>query len=135
VEGVGDTALDGVLVSEMATGGVETVLGVARDELFGPVLMFGLGGIAVEVFGDVAFRVPPFDRTEAGRMVREVRSFPLLAGTRGRPKADLRALVDAIMKVQRLAVDLANDIAELDINPLLARPDGVVALDALVVAR
>jgi acyl-CoA synthetase (NDP forming) len=127
--------IEGILVSEMVTGGVETVLGVVQDELFGPVLMFGLGGISVEVFKDVSFRVPPFDRREARRMIDEIRSFPLLSGSRGRPKADVRALVDTIMKVQRLALDLANDIAELDINPLLARPDGVVALDALVVAR
>src|SRR5207302_1946015 len=131
----GDAELEGVLVCEMVSGGVETVLGVAQDELFGPVIMFGLGGIAVEVFRDVAFRVPPFDKREARGMIEEIRSFPLLTGARGRPKADLRALTDTIMKVQRLALDLANDIAELDINPLLARPDGVVALDTLVVAR
>ncbi|MCA1846567.1 MAG: acetate--CoA ligase family protein [Actinobacteria bacterium] len=135
VESAGDTGLEGVLVCEMVAGGVETTLGVVQDELFGPVLMFGLGGIAVEIFRDVTFRVPPFDKREARRMVEEIRSFPLLAGARGRPKADVSAIVDAIMKLQRLAVDLANDIAELDINPLLAKPDGAVALDALVVAR
>jgi succinyl-CoA synthetase beta subunit len=68
-------------------------------------------------------------------MIEEIRSFPLLKGARGQPKADLRALVDTIMRLQRLALDLANDIAELDINPLMAKPDGVVALDALVVGR
>jgi acyl-CoA synthetase (NDP forming) len=125
--------VDGVLVSEMVTGGVETVLGISRDELFGPVVMFGLGGIAVEVFRDVTFRVPPFDRAEARKMIEEIRSVSLLNGARGRPKADLRALVDAIMKVQRMALDLSRELAELDVNPLLARPDGVVALDALLV--
>ena len=68
-------------------------------------------------------------------MIESIRSFPLLGGARGRPKADLRALVDAVMKLQRLALDLANDVAEVDVNPLLAKPDGVVALDALIVAR
>jgi len=125
--------VDGVLVSEMVEGGVETVLGISQDELFGPVVMFGLGGIAVEVFRDVTFRVPPFDRVEARRMIEEIQSVSLLKGARGRPKASLRALADAIMKVQRLALDLSNDLAELDVNPLLARPDGVVALDALLV--
>jgi acyl-CoA synthetase (NDP forming) len=106
---------------------------VSQDELFGPVVMFGLGGIAVEVFRDVTFRVPPFDRAEARRMIEEIQSSSLLKGARGRPKADLRALTDTIMKVQRLALDLAGELAELDVNPLLARPDGVVALDALLV--
>ena len=135
VERAGDAELEGVLVCERAGPGIETVLGVTQDEMFGPVIMFGLGGIAVEVFKDVAFRVPPFDRREARRMIGGIRSFSLLADARGRPKANIPALVDAVMKLQRLAIDLANDIRELDVNPLLARPDGVVALDALVVAR
>jgi len=126
---------NGVLVSEMVTGGVETIVGVVQDELFGPAVMFGLGGIAVEVFADVTFRVPPFDRAEARRMIEEIRAFPLLRGARGAPKANLRALVDVIMKVQRLAMDLSDDIAELDINPLLVTPERAVALDALVVVR
>ncbi len=126
---------EGVLVSEMVTGGVETIVGLVRDESFGPTVMFGLGGIAVEVFNDVTFRVPPFDRAEARRMIEEIKAFPLLRGARGRPKANLRALIDVIMRVQRLAIDLAGDIVELDINPLLVTPERAVALDALVVAR
>jgi acyl-CoA synthetase (NDP forming) len=128
-------ALDGVLVSELVTGGVETVLGVADDELFGPTVMLGIGGLFVEVLRDVTFRVPPFDRGEARRMVNELRGAPLMTGSRGRPAADVTALVDAIMRVQRLAVDLAGDVTELDINPLVVRPRGVMALDALVVCR
>jgi acyl-CoA synthetase (NDP forming) len=135
VENVGKSKLDGVLVSEMITGGVETVVGVVQDDLFGPAVMFGLGGVAVEVYRDVTFRVPPFDRDEAGRMIEEIRALPLLKGARGKPKADIGALVSTIMKVQRLALDLSNDIAELDINPLVALPKGCVALDALIVTR
>jgi acyl-CoA synthetase (NDP forming) len=127
--------LDGVLVSELVTGGTETVLGVADDPLFGPTVMLGIGGVFVEVLGDVTFRVPPFDRAEARRMVTELRGSPLLTGVRGRPAADVGALVDAIMRVQRLAVDLAGEVAELDINPLVVRPKGAVAVDALVVCR
>jgi acyl-CoA synthetase (NDP forming) len=97
--------------------------------------MFGLGGIAVEVFRDVTFRVPPFGRDEARRMIDEIRSVSLLKGARGRPKVNLNAIVDVIMKTQRLALDLAGEIAELDINPLVALPDRAVALDALIVAR
>ncbi|MGH2727216.1 MAG: acetate--CoA ligase family protein, partial [Actinomycetota bacterium] len=126
---------EGVLVCEQVSGGVETVVGVVQDELFGPAVMFGLGGIAVEVFRDVTFRVPPFGKDEAKRMIDQIRAAPLLKGARGRPKANLNAIVDVIMKVQRLAMDLSGDIAELDINPLLALPNRAVALDALVVAR
>lgn len=126
---------EGVLVCPLVTGGVETIVGVVRDELFGPTVMFGIGGIAVEVYRDVTFRVPPFTTDEAHRMVREVRALPLLEGARGRPAADLDAIVDTLMAVQRLALDLEDDLVELDINPLLARPDGVVALDALAIGR
>jgi acetate---CoA ligase (ADP-forming) len=128
-------AVEGVLVCEMVQGGVETIVGVVSDELFGPTLMFGIGGVAVEVYRDVAFRVPPFDKAEARRMVQEIAGLPLLQGARGRPKADVGAIVDTIMKVQRLALDLSDDLTELDINPLVALPKGVVALDALAVGR
>jgi len=125
--------IDGVLVSETVEGGVETVVGVSHDPLFGPVVMVGFGGVFVEVLRDVSFRVPPFDRDEAERMVRELRGFPLLQGVRGQKPADIGALVDVVMDVQRLAMDLAGDVRELDINPLIVRPRGAVALDALVV--
>jgi acetate---CoA ligase (ADP-forming) len=126
---------DGILVCPHAAPGVECVVGVSEDALFGPVVMFGLGGVLVEVLGDVTFRVPPFDRAEAGRMIREVKGFPLLTGVRGHPKADLKALVDVILKVQRLAVDHTDTIAELDVNPLVVHPTGATALDALIVTR
>jgi acyl-CoA synthetase (NDP forming) len=131
----GDADIDGVLVCEMVTGGVETVVGVSHDDLFGPVVMVGLGGVFVEVLGDVTFRVPPFGRRDAERMLRELRGFPLLGGVRGAPPADLDGLVDVIMRVQRLALDLADDVGELDVNPLvvLSEGRGAIALDALVV--
>ncbi len=134
-EAAPDADVDGVLVSEMVTGGVETILGVVQDELFGPVVMFGIGGVSVEVYDDVTFRIPPFTRAEAARMVREVRGLPLLTGSRGRPAVDLGAIEDTIMRLQQLALDLHDEIVELDVNPLVAGPDGVVALDALVVLR
>jgi acyl-CoA synthetase (NDP forming) len=133
LENAAGEEIDGVLVCEMVTGGVETVVGVSRDELFGPVVMVGLGGVFVEVLGDVTFRVPPFGREDAERMLRELRGFPLLAGARGAEPADVEALVDVIMQVQRLALDLAGEISELDVNPLVVLPEGAVALDALVV--
>ncbi len=95
--------------------------------------MAGLGGIFVEVLEDVTFRVPPFSRDEAERMLHELAGFTMLEGVRGAKPADVDALVDVIMKVSRLALDLSDEIAELDINPLVVRPRGAVALDALVV--
>jgi acyl-CoA synthetase (NDP forming) len=126
---------DGVIVSELVPGGVETVVGISQDDLFGPVVMFGLGGVFVEVLKDVTFRVPPFGKDEARRMLDEVQGAALLRGARGRPKADRNALVDVIMRVQRMAMDLHAELAELDINPLAALPDGAVALDALAVGN
>jgi acyl-CoA synthetase (NDP forming) len=98
-------------------------------------VLLGLGGVFVEVLADVTHRVPPFDAAEVRRMVDELRGVKMLLGVRGRPAADIDALVDVVMKVQRLALDLDGELAELDINPLLLRPDGAVALDALVVTR
>jgi acyl-CoA synthetase (NDP forming) len=108
---------------------------VSTDELFGPVVTFGLGGIFVEVYGDVTFRVPPFDELEARRALEELKGMAVLRGARGRKPADVDAFVDTIMKVQRLATDLAGDVRELDINPLVIKSRGAVALDALVVHK
>jgi acetate---CoA ligase (ADP-forming) len=131
---------DGVLVCEQVTGGVEVVLGITDDALFGPVVMAGLGGVLVEVLGDVTFRVPPFGRDEVARMLDELRGRPLLDGVRGAPPADIAALVATVMKLQTLALDLSAEdtevrLAELDVNPLVVRPRGAVALDALVVRK
>jgi acyl-CoA synthetase (NDP forming) len=129
----GGARLDGVLVSETVTDGVEALVGMTRDPLFGPVVTVGLGGVLVEVLGDVAVRVPPFPRAEAERMLDELQGAALFGGVRGGAAVDRNALVDVIMKVQRLAMDLAADISELDVNPLVVRRRGAVALDALVV--
>jgi acyl-CoA synthetase (NDP forming) len=127
--------MDGVIVAEMVSGGVEAVVGLSYDELFGPVVMAGLGGVFVEVFRDVAFRVPPFDADEARRMVGELRGLPLLQGARGNPPVDIDALVDVIVRVQQMALELGDELRELDINPLFVRPSGAVALDALAIPR
>jgi acyl-CoA synthetase (NDP forming) len=127
--------IEGVMVCEMVQGGVDTLIGVSSDDLFGPVVTFGLGGIFVEVFGDVTFRVPPFGDDEARRALQELKGFKVLQGVRGQKPSDVDALVDTIMKVQRMAMDLAGDVRELDINPLIVKPRGVVALDALVVRK
>lgn len=127
--------IDGVLVQKMASGGIELIVGISRDEQFGPVLMLGLGGVLAEALEAATWRVCPVNRREAGEMIGEVRGLSrLLAGFRGSPKADEDALVDALVAVSRLAVDAADEIASLDINPLSVLPEGqgAIALDALV---
>jgi acyl-CoA synthetase (NDP forming) len=127
--------IDGVMVCEMVRGGVDTLIGVSTDDLFGPVITFGLGGIFVEVFGDVTFRVPPFSEAEARRALNELQGMKVLEGARGQAAADIDALIHTVMKVQRLAMELADIVGELDINPFVVKPRGAVALDALVVRK
>ena len=126
--------LEGVLVQEMAKGGIEAILGVTNDPLFGPAVMFGLGGIFAEVLKDVSFRLAPVTASVARDMVEEIAGYPVLAGARGRPRADVDALVNAIVHLSALAVDLKDHVAELDINPLFvfAEGKGVKAADALI---
>ncbi|MVO86085.1 CoA-binding protein [Streptomyces sp. p1417] len=133
-EGVG---LDGVLVCQLVPVGVEMVVGVAPDPLFGPTVTVGLGGVLVEVLRDVAVRVPPFGEEEARRMVAALRGRALLDGVRGAAPADVDALVEVVLRVQRMALELGDSLAELDINPLvvLDRGQGAVALDALAVCH
>lgn len=128
--------LDGVLVEEMAPAGVELVVGGVIDPRFGPVLMLGLGGVFVEIFGDTAFRVCPIDRIDAGQMIGELRAAPLLRGARGRPPVDEARIIEALLAVggeRGLLVDLENEIAELDINPLIVSPEAALACDARIV--
>jgi acetate---CoA ligase (ADP-forming) len=128
--------LRGAVVQPVVDDAVaEAIVGISHQAPFGPVVMVGLGGIFVEVLRDVSFGVPPFDRAWAERMVRGLKGAPLLAGARGRPEADVPALVDLLMNVQQLALEAGSDIAELDINPVMIRPrgHGLVAVDALIV--
>lgn len=129
-----DARIEGVLVQEMVAGGIEAILGVTNDRLFGPAVMFGLGGIFAEVLKDVAFRVAPVTRSVALEMIAEIKGYPLLTGARGAAHADIDALADAIARLSALAVDLKDHLAELDINPLFVFPrgNGVKAGDALI---
>ena len=103
---VPDARIDGVLIQEMVAGGTEVILGVNNDPLFGPAIMFGLGGIFAEVLKDVTFRLAPITRSDALEMIHEIRAFKVLDGARGRPKADIPALADAILRLSALAIDL-----------------------------
>jgi acyl-CoA synthetase (NDP forming) len=132
-----DARIDGVALSQMITGGVETIVGVVQDPIFGPAVMFGLGGIFVEVLKDVTFRVAPFDTAEAQRMIREIRGFAVLEGVRGAPPADVEALASMLAALSRFAAANAGTIESIDLNPVRVMPagQGVVALDALLVPR
>ncbi len=123
--------LTGVLVQPMITGGVEVIIGVVQEPVFGPLVVFGLGGVATEVLGDHSARLAPLTGADADAMIRSIRAAPLLTGHRGAPAADLAALSDALLRVSRLADDLP-EIAELDLNPVIARPDGAFAVDARI---
>jgi acyl-CoA synthetase (NDP forming) len=129
-----EARIDGVLVSEQLDG-VEVHVGLVHDELFGPAVSVGWGGLLVEAIDDVAVRVPPFGRAEARRMIAETRVARVLAGVRGRPPAAVDALVDLLLGVQRVGLDLGDRIAEMDINPVIVTADRAVAADALVVPR
>lgn len=132
-----DARLDGVLVSPMVGAGVETILGIHRDPVFGPVVMFGLGGILVEVLEDVSFRVAPFDEEEAKRMVFDLKGRAILEGARGKGPYDLPALYTALARLSQFAAAHADSIESVDVNPFLVLPEGrgAVALDALIVPR
>ncbi len=129
--------IDGVLVQEMVTGGVEMIAGIQYDPQLGPMLLFGTGGVMVEVYDDVALRRCPVTRDEARDMIGEVRGAKLLDGFRGAPKADVEALADALVRLSHLAVHLEGVVAEIDVNPLMVLPagQGVKAVDALVVLK
>jgi acyl-CoA synthetase (NDP forming) len=126
--------VEGVLVQKMVKGGRELIVGMTHDTKFGPLVMFGLGGILVEALHDVVFRLAPFDRLDAREMILGIRGVKLLHGVRGAPPVDFRALEDVLLRVSQLAVDFPV-ISELDVNPLLATDDRVVAVDSRVLLR
>lgn len=127
--------IDGVLVAPMAPRGVECIAGVHDDPVFGPVVMFGLGGVFVEVMKDVSFRLAPFGRDEALAMIREIKGYAILQGARGAAPCDVDALADALVALSRLAHARRGALRSVEINPLLALPEGqgVLALDAVVI--
>jgi acetate---CoA ligase (ADP-forming) len=130
-----DAAIKGCLVAPMVRGGVETILGVQWDPVFGPVVMLGLGGIFVEALKDVTFRLAPFDEDEAARMIAELRALPVLKGTRGQPPADLSALAQTLAALSRFAAAQGPALRSLDVNPFLVLPEGqgAYALDAVLI--
>jgi len=124
--------IQGVSVQSMARPGMEVIIGVSRDADFGPVAMFGLGGIWTEIMKDVSFRIVPLNRRDAGEMIREIKGYPLLEGYRGQEPADLSSLEEMLLRVSDFA-ERNPDVEELDLNPVFAYSKGAVAVDARVV--
>jgi acyl-CoA synthetase (NDP forming) len=124
--------IDGVSVQTMARQGVEVIIGMSKDAQFGPVLMFGLGGVLVEILKDVSFRIVPLEKRDAKEMIRDIKGFPLLQGYRGSEPVDIENLENLLLKVSAF-VEKTPDIKELDLNPIFAYKDGALAVDARVI--
>jgi acyl-CoA synthetase (NDP forming) len=127
-----DATIEGVSVQHMARPGIEVIVGVSTDPQFGPVIMFGLGGVLVEVLKDVSFRIIPIASRDARQMIREIKGFPLLEGYRGQDPADLAALESLLLRVSGF-VEQQPEVSELDLNPVFAYKDGALAVDARIV--
>jgi len=124
--------IEGVILQEYITGGTETIIGIHRDPKFGPLLMFGLGGIYVEAYRDVSFRLAPIRELSADNMISQIRGSKILQGFRGQPPADTRAIAECIERLSQLSIELP-DVLELDVNPLVAFTNGCRALDARII--
>jgi len=124
--------IQGVSVQKMARPGVEVIIGMSKDAQFGPVLMFGLGGILVEILKDVSFRIVPLTKRDAREMIREIKGFPLFEGYRGQELVDVSNLEELLLKVSDF-VEQNPEVRELDLNPIFAYSDGAVAVDARVI--
>jgi acyl-CoA synthetase (NDP forming) len=126
--------IEGVLVAKQLKGGVECILGIHRDPVFGPMAMFGLGGIFVEVLKDVVFRRCPFGPDTAEAMIRSIKGAPLLLGARGRKKADVKALAEMLSRLSAFAAAAGDRLQSIDLNPVLAMPEGegAFAVDAVI---
>lgn len=127
-----DAVIEGVTVQNMAPPGLEVIVGVATDPQFGPVLMFGLGGVWVEVLKDVSFKIAPLTKTDAAKAVREIRAARLLEGFRGSAAVDTAALEDILLRVSEF-VTKTPAVKEMDLNPIFAYADGAIAVDARVI--
>lgn len=122
----------GILVQEMAPAGLEVIIGGIKDPQFGHAIMFGLGGIFVEILKDVTFRIVPITREDAEEMIREIKGYPLLKGYRGQPPVDENAIIEALMKTSKLLMDFPK-IEQLDLNPIFAYEKGIKVIDARII--
>ena len=129
---VPDAKIVGVFVQEMAPQGTEVIVGALKDSQFGPTVMFGLGGIFVEILKDVTFRIAPVTKEEAEEMIKEIKGYPILRGYRGKPPSDVEAIVDIIVKVSKLVTDFPQ-ISQLDLNPIFVYEKGAKVIDARII--
>src|SRR3972149_2591202 len=127
-----EAKIQGVSVQKMAKPGVEVIIGVSRDAQFGSVMMFGLGGILVEILKDVSFRIMPLERRDARDMIKEIKGYPALAGYRGQEPTDLAKLEEMILKVSAF-VEKHPEVEQIDLNPVFAYSDGAIAVDARII--
>jgi acetyl-CoA synthetase (ADP-forming) len=127
-----DAEVAGILVQEMAPKSTEVIIGATKDPQFGPVIMFGLGGVFVEVLEDVTFRIAPITEGDALEMITEVKAYPLLKGYRSNPPADTRAIVDILLNTSKLITDYP-EIRELDLNPIMVYEKGAKTVDARII--
>lgn len=123
----------GVLIEKMVTPSTEIIVGVTRDPTFGPAIMFGLGGIFVELLKDVSFRIAPIKEEDALEMIHEIKALPMLQGFRGGPNVKLEQIVDVLMKISKLTIDYMDDILEIDLNPIFAYEDKILTVDARII--
>jgi acetyltransferase len=126
--------IDGVLVNKMAPPGQEVIIGMNRDPQFGPIILFGLGGVLVEIFRDVALRHPPLTREDAFEMIQDIKGYPVLAGYRGQPPVDMNALADCLVAVAQLAEENPK-IVEIDLNPVFSYPQSALVADARIIMQ
>ncbi len=124
--------VQGISVQKMARPGVEVIIGMSKDTQFGPVIMFGLGGIWVEIMKDVSLRIAPLSKKDAAEMIREIKGYPLLAGYRGQKPVDVSKLEEFILKLSSFA-EQHPEVKEIDLNPIYAYDDGAVAVDARII--
>ena len=127
-----DANIQGVIVQRMAPSGKEVIVGMSKDPQFGPALMFGLGGVMVEVMRDVSFRVAPLNKRDALEMIREIRGYPVLQGARGGEPADIEALTNILIAASKMAMEW-QEIKEFDLNPVFAYSKGALAVDARII--
>ncbi len=124
--------ITGILIQEMAPSSTEIIVGATKDPQFGPALMFGLGGIFVEVLKDVSFRIAPITKTDAKEMINEVKGYPILRGYRGQPPADINSIIEILLNTSKLVTDHP-EIRELDLNPILVYEKGAKTVDARII--
>ena len=124
--------IEGTIVQEMAPSSTEVIVGAIKDPTFGPTIMFGLGGIFVEILRDVSFRLVPIERVDAEEMIGEIKAYKILEGARGMPKADKEALIEILLKTSEMLMDIP-EIKELDLNPIMVYEKGAKIVDARVI--